>query len=101
MVASRLALIAVQIFAIVRGPTPLQKARERGCSVLRYGEGRTMSWGWGPYITSSWKDRNGQRKKNERKAQSKVLDRKESHQYGGDILMYGKGAFKMTQGVGE
>lgn len=40
-------------------------------------------------------------KKNERKAQSKVLDRKESHQYGGDILMYGKGAFKMTQGVGE
>lgn len=63
MVASRLALIAVQIFAIVRGPTRLQKARERGCSVLRYGEGRTMSWGWGPYITSSWKDRNGQRKK--------------------------------------
>lgn len=68
MVASRLALIAVQILAIVKGPTPLQKARERGCSVLRYGEERTMSWGWGPYITSSWKDRNGQRKKKREKS---------------------------------
>lgn len=22
-----------------------------------------MSWRWGPYITNSWKDRNGERKK--------------------------------------
>lgn len=31
----------------------------------------------------------------------KVLHREESHKYGGDILMYRRGALKMTQGVGD
>lgn len=50
---------------------------------------------------SALKGRSGEGGKKQREAQSKVLHREESHKYGGDILMYRRGAFKMTQGVGD
>lgn len=117
MVAPRLTWIAVPIFAVVTslhsrswGPAPPRKARERGKGLLCL----EPWWGAGsgrqrgvlsletPYIFfSAWKGMNGEGKKRREKPRSKVLHKEESDKYGGDILMYGRGAFKMAQGVGD